>query len=642
MKKSFLLIIIIFITSLLFGKETPFSKGVNLTNWFQVNSPTEIQFTKYTKADFENIKSLGTDVIRLPINLHSMTLGAPDYELDPLFLRFLDEVVSWAEELEIHLLLDNHTFDPTVSTDPSVENILVPVWQNMADHFKSRSKYVYYEILNEPHGIDDTAWNRIQQNVIDAIREIDTVHTIVVGPAGWNSYNNLKHMPAYEDDNLIYTFHFYDPFLFTHQGASWTDPSLVPLSGVPFPFDSGEMPSVPSELQSTWIESSLNNYQNEGTISRVRELIDIAAQFKDERDVPIFCGEFGVYIPNSNNSDRILWYNIVRTYFEYKGIAWTTWDYHGGFGLFESTGYGLFDYDLNTNLLSALGFIVPTQSEYDLKPDSTGFGIFSDFIESNIISSSNSDGLLNFYNTNAYDDEYCISWANTSQYNNIGFKFYPVKDLSYLVNNNYYLSFWVKSDNPNTKFDIRFIDTKENSEDHPWRMGKTINSSNAVFDGEWHQLQIPLSSLVELGSWDNAWYNPQGLFDWKAVDRLEIVDEHGVLSSTQLWFDDIKIYDPFSTSVEKDLLVNTYELYQNYPNPFNPTTTIKFSLPVSSNVRIVIYNSLGEKVKELLDDIRPAGNYELKFDGSNLSSGVYFYQLITENYISINKMMLVK
>ena len=59
-------------------------------------------------------------------------------------------------------------------------------------------------------------------------------------------------------------------------------------------------------------------------------------------------------------------------------------------------------------------------------------------------------------------------------------------------------------------------------------------------------------------------------------------------------------------------------------------------------MRIVIYNSLGEKVEELLDDIRPAGNYELKFDGSNLSSGVYFYQLITENYISTNKMMLVK
>ena len=91
----------------------PFSRGFNLTNWFQVSSPQQIQFSKYTKQDFENIKSLGCDVIRLPINLHSMTSGEPDYTLDPLFLTFLDEVVGWAEELEMHLILDNHKTIPT-------------------------------------------------------------------------------------------------------------------------------------------------------------------------------------------------------------------------------------------------------------------------------------------------------------------------------------------------------------------------------------------------------------------------------------------------------------------------------------------------------------------------------------------------
>src|SRR5674476_938917 len=93
MRKVIYLLPVIFL--LCFGtarSQTPFSRGVNLTNWFQVDSPGQIQFTKYTKQNLVNIKSLGCDVIRLPINLHFMTSGSPSYTLDPLFLSFLDSV----------------------------------------------------------------------------------------------------------------------------------------------------------------------------------------------------------------------------------------------------------------------------------------------------------------------------------------------------------------------------------------------------------------------------------------------------------------------------------------------------------------------------------------------------------------------
>jgi len=98
--------------------QTPFNRGVNLTGWFQTSNPRQIQFSKYTKKDFENIKSLGCDVIRLPINLFSMTSGSPDYSLDPLFFEFLDQAVSWAEELQLHLIIDNHTTDDLASKNP--------------------------------------------------------------------------------------------------------------------------------------------------------------------------------------------------------------------------------------------------------------------------------------------------------------------------------------------------------------------------------------------------------------------------------------------------------------------------------------------------------------------------------------------
>ena len=320
-------------TTATWSAEIPFSRGVNLTNWLQASSAQNVHFAKFGRTDFEQIQQLGCDVVRLPINLHAMTSGPPSYRIDPLLYDFLDQIADWADELGLHLILDNHTFDPAVSTSPDIGDVLVPVWTQLAAHFAAHPAQLYYEILNEPHGISDATWNAIQQQVIDAIRQVDQRHAIVVGPANWNSFRNLQRMPVFADDNLVYTFHFYEPFVFTHQGASWTNPSLVPLRGVPFPYEQARMPALPSSLQGTWVGTALGNYSQEGTITQVRILIDEASAFQKDRGVPLFCGEFGVYSPNSDNSDRVLWYEVVRQHMEERGIAWTIWDYRGGFGL---------------------------------------------------------------------------------------------------------------------------------------------------------------------------------------------------------------------------------------------------------------------------------------------------------------------
>ena len=527
--------------------EAPFKRGVNLTNWLQTSNARQIQFTKFTKQDLINIKSLGCDVIRLPINLHAMTSGASSYTIDPLFYHFLDQIIDWAEELELHLILDNHTFDPAADTSTRIGDILVPVWAQMAQHYKDRSNYVYYEVLNEPHGISDAAWNQIQQRVIDAIRAVDQKHTIIVGPAGWNSYNNLRYMPVYQDDNLIYTFHFYDPFVFTHQGASWTDPSLVPLASVPFPYDAALMPQCPPELRGTWVQSNLANYRNDGTVQRVKQLIDIAAAFQAQRQVPLFCGEFGVYMPNSDNEQRIYWYNVVRSYLEGKGIAWTIWDYTGGFGLFEQGTSDLFEYDLNVPLVEALGLVAPPQQEFISTPDVNGFDLYLDYIGPNIVESSwVVAGLLDYYSQdNPASGDFCIHWTGVDQYNAISFRFAPIKNLSVLAGNGFALDLWVRCNQPDAQFDVRFIDTKTGERgDHPWRMRYTISRNTAVWDGRWNHLQIPLRAFSEHGSWDNGWFNPIGAFDWSAIDRFEIVSEYGNLQGVHLYFDDIRVLDP--------------------------------------------------------------------------------------------------
>ena len=525
----------------------PFKRGVNLTGWFQyISSVRQIQVTKFTKQDLINIKSLGCDVIRLPIELHLMTNGEPDYTIDPLFYYFLDQIIDWAEELELHLILDNHSSNPG-PTDPSIGNILVLVWTQMAEHYKDRSTYIYYEVLNEPHDISDTTWNEIQLRVINAIRAVDQKHTIIVGPAGWNSYNNLRKMPRYRDDNLIYTFHFYDPFVFTHQGANWTDPSLVPLAGVPFPYYAGDIPACPPELENTWISNNLANYRNTGTPEHVRELINIAADFKTARDVPLFCGEFGVLMLNSNNEDRVYWYNVVRSYLEQKGIAWTIWDYKGGFGLFKQGTDEMFDYDLDIPLVEALGLNAPPQQEFIPMPDVSEFDIYLDHIAPNVIESSwMNEGLLDYYSeNNPASGDYCIHWTGVNQYNSITFHFSPVKDLSVLVDEGFTIDFWVRCNDPSAKIDIRFIDTKtDDRTDHPWRMRCTIDRNIATWNRQWNHLQIPLSEFSEHGSWDNGWFGPVGAFDWTATESFEIVSEYSDLVGIHFYFDEIRVVEP--------------------------------------------------------------------------------------------------
>ncbi len=631
--------------------QVPFQKGVNLTNWFQAPSASQIQFSKFTKKDFENIKSLGCDVIRLPINLHAMTDGAPNYTLDPLFLNFLDQVVDWAEELDLHLIIDNHTFDPVVETDPAVEDVLVKIWPKVAAHYRDRSELIYYEVLNEPHGISNEVWGAIQQKVIEAIRTEDTEHYIIVGGTNYNSYTTLADLPLYDDTKLIYTFHFYDPFLFTHQGASWGEPSMVNLAGVPFPYKASAMPQTPNDLKGTWVEGALNNYANDGTIAKVKQLLDIAIDFKTTHNVPVFCGEFGVYMPNSDNLERVNWYEIVRSYLEENNIAWTIWDYKQEFGIFNKNSNELFDYDLNVPLLEALGLHVPPQMEYEERPFTTGFVLYGDFMGAGIQASSHlTNGSLDYYNTNdPKDGEYCIYWNNADQYNAIGFDFKPTADLSLLPQNDYELSFWVRGNSAGASFDIRFIDTKANATDRPWRMGMTIDETMAAWDGEWHQISILLSELVEKGAWDDEWFDPEGKFDWSAIDRFEIVAEHGSMEGVALHFDEIRISgeeieipEPITGLGRKE----NHSGFYLYPNPSSGFSNIVFSLSKSGPVQLDIFNRQGQKVRTLINQDQTPGSKTIQWNGTDdngrfVAEGLYFVRLITEEGIKTGKLLVV-
>ncbi len=543
------LLVVFFSTLLLAGTALaaqtlacPFTRGFNLGGWLQGGSAQEIS-NSCTITDLENMMALGADHVRVPIDLRNMSGNAPSYTIDPILFLYLDRLIDGCEELGLYVILDNHTL-LGLDADPEAEARTVAVWRQMAAHFVDRSDLVLYEILNEPVGIPTWEWGRIQQKAIDAIRAIDTVHTILVSPAEMGSYDYLHELPSYTDDHLIYTFHFYDPFLFTHQGTNWTNPSMENLSGVPYPYVASRMPSMPRSFSGTWLDQLWGWYKDAGKVASLADRMSIPVRFAAQRHATIYCGEFGVWVPAAAHADVVRWYSDVRSLFDDNGIAWTMLDDKGPFGIYKQSSAQAFPDDLDTSIVQALGLNVP--GPLWIQPDTSGMVIYDDLVGDYLFDGGHG-GTLNLYDhQDAVDGDYCINWTGVPQYGVISWRFTNPRDLSQLASEGYRIRFRIKTDSPGLSFDMRFLDTDlADAADHPWRMVQTIDSSLAPMDGQWHEVEFALSDMIDAGSFDdNTWYGSQGKFDWTRVDRFEIVAEHQAIQGKHLWLDDIQIVPP--------------------------------------------------------------------------------------------------
>jgi endoglucanase len=333
----------------------PFTKGVNFSNWLEHRPAEQINADMFTREDFVNVKKLGCDVIRLPTHFERFCFAENAYRIPEKILTILDNVAAWAEDVGLYVILDFHNNCAGDSITPdNIEATLTPVWNQLANRYKDATERLVFEIMNEPHGISIEKWNGIILRIFKMIREIDPKRWIIVGGADWNSTAAMKQLPDFRDDKVIYTFHYYDPFAFTHQGAVWTNARR--LQGIPFPYDPARMPELPENPTADEI-MHYRNYPVNGTLEAVVSCFDQYVDFSRERNAPVFCGEFGCLwtVPNE---ERVNWYKLVVALLAERGIARTSWDYYASFGVFNKTPRGVrpqFPQDLNRPLLAALG-----------------------------------------------------------------------------------------------------------------------------------------------------------------------------------------------------------------------------------------------------------------------------------------------
>lgn len=355
MKKSFFLFLILFVYAQFSAAQTVahthaerMGIGMNISyldNWWNGTKAKNYgDFAKTSDAAkrekmFADIARAGFKTVRIPINFGAWANYEKPYKWENQEgLKLADSFVKWASDNNLNAIIDLHhvEFDSSVKGAATTERI-VWLWREIAERYKNTDpEKVFFELRNEPHDIKADEWRKQAQDIIKAIRKIAPNHTLIVGFHDWNSRQALIDSEPFKDSNIIYTFHYYDPFLFTHQGATWSNKGLAEMKNIPFPWMKNFSAKAPQNTDDNWVENLINNYEKDSQESKMFADLKAAKDWSDKHKVPIFLGEFGSFTRYAAEADRCRHAETVYKILGKLKIPNTWWEWDGGFNMFKT------------------------------------------------------------------------------------------------------------------------------------------------------------------------------------------------------------------------------------------------------------------------------------------------------------------
>ena len=354
MKKTiYLLLILLFITqftaaqSIAQKRAERMGLGMNLSYldnyWRGAKEKHYADFVKPSEAAkrekmFADIAGAGFKTVRIPIDFGAWaSLDEPYHWENEEGLKTADSFVKWASDNDLNAIIDLHhtEFDGKVK-DAATTSRIVWLWQQIAERYKNTNpEKVFFEIRNEPHDISAEDWRRQAETIIQTIHQIAPNHTLIVGFQDWNSRQTLIDSKPFADKNIIYTFHYYDPFVFTHQGATWSAEGLTELKGVPFPGSRDKIIIPPSVVPGSWVENQIKNYERDSKPEKMFADLKAAKDWAIKYNVPIFVGEFGSFSKYAAPDDRCRHAAAIYSALGKLYIPSAWWEWDGGFNMFE-------------------------------------------------------------------------------------------------------------------------------------------------------------------------------------------------------------------------------------------------------------------------------------------------------------------
>jgi aryl-phospho-beta-D-glucosidase BglC (GH1 family) len=318
-------------------------KGVNFGGWFsqidaiEAKDPAAFpgrlrhidQFLG--EADFKRVKNWGFDHVRLPVDWFN--LFTPEIEARTEVMERLDRAVNGITASGLRLILDlhrcpGHDFEQALHaeqsffTTPSLRRDCLRVWAILAERY-GVIPGIILEPLNEPVAPNAETWNTVKAELASEIRHFAPKATLLIGSNLWNHVNEFEHLTPIDDDNVIYSFHYYLPIVFTHQKAPWVPGKAFKQSyAYPGTYEFDEKDSNLPLEKGTWNKE------------RMREVMSHVFQFREKYAASVACNEWGVYMGGPDRQSQLAWITDCLELFAENQIGWTYWNYKNlDFGL---------------------------------------------------------------------------------------------------------------------------------------------------------------------------------------------------------------------------------------------------------------------------------------------------------------------
>ena len=323
-----------------------YTRGINLGGWLSQCPHTAEHYARFVReADFRAIRDWGLDHVRVPV----------DYELvedeDGAFreegFAVIRRAIDWSRREGLNMILDLHktcgfSFDAGEGErgffeDAALQERFYRLWEEFARRFARFEDTLAFELLNEvTEPAYSETWNRVAGTCIARIRAIAPTVKILVGGYWNNSIEALPDLLPPPDENVLYTFHCYEPLIFTHQGAYWI-PGMDPGFRLSAEASYGEMEAASRRELRHW-HAPFDGLDPDERLSSAyfsRRFAE-AARIADERGTGLYCGEYGV-IDLAAPEDALRWYACIHGAFEEYGIGRAAWSYREmDFGLADA------------------------------------------------------------------------------------------------------------------------------------------------------------------------------------------------------------------------------------------------------------------------------------------------------------------
>ena len=289
--------------------EPNFRRGINMGNMLE--APDEGAWgVTFDPKFFSDIKARGFDFVRLPVGWgNHLVLKGDSIYIDKHFMDRVKYIVDEALKNDLGIIINIHHYSDMDENPDKYYERLYQIWRILSESYQNYPANVAFEIFNEPHGeLNTQKWIQYQNECIKIIRETNQTRKIVVSAGDYGGIGGINELIIPEDENLILSFHYYDPFNFTHQGADWAD-------------------NMEQHLGTEWTGSDFEKKNIENSFKTVKA-------WSEASGLPVLLGEFGAY-SKADMESRVRWTEYMRETAEYYGFAWSYWEYCSGFGIYD-------------------------------------------------------------------------------------------------------------------------------------------------------------------------------------------------------------------------------------------------------------------------------------------------------------------